>query len=256
MPFDSDQKDDFVIVSSASRSYYDSVGFRLEESLRIYEPDTVFYFYSEEPFTENEAFRLVDLKSEAVRVEQLQDIENARADKNQGIKYKIFPFYYKVLAIRHAYKQLADKYRYLVWLDADCVLVGRSEIRDLIDVVRQVGATCGYFGRPYYKCSETGLIIFATNGAESLISAWADSYSRISEFEEWHDAYLFSRVVSAEALDFCNHYELTSNHPVSELCGHWLDHQKGGRKGIGGSRLQDVYWSSAKNRLKRLFGRA
>ncbi|MDB2689099.1 hypothetical protein N9Z25_06685 [Luminiphilus sp.] len=253
MTINSRRVGEYGIISSASLIYYNRIGIRLQESLAAFEPSTPFYFYSEDSKPEDSIFRPIGVECRLRQIEGLQALEKEQLHNGQSVKYRIFPFYFKVLSIQQAFGELANQFDYLVWLDADCVLISPSGIEDLIDVVRQSGSRCGYFGRPHYKCAETGVIIFSTGSAKSLIDDWMHTYERIRHYSEWHDAYLFSRVVSSEDTDFCRHFNLYSNHPINELCGKWLDHQKGPRKGTGSNKFRDVYWSATKNRLRKLF---
>lgn len=248
-------KEAFAIVSSASADYFDSVGYRLVDSLAVYEPSVPFFLYSEDIILEKKSARKIILDDKDALLKCLKDREARAHDGTSGVRYRVFPFYFKVMAISQAFKDLAGKFEFLVWLDADCVLTGPSKLRNLVDVVKGSKGRSGYFGRPFYKCAETGLVIFNCASAGILLDQWVRTYENLDSYDEWHDAFLFSQVVSESDVEFCKHFGLRSNHPINELCGGWLDHQKGDRKGIGGSRIRDIYLSSMKNFIKQVLGR-
>lgn len=240
---------EFCLVTAASQEYYEEVGFRLFESASKYKIQREILLYSETEDFYHTKVRKIELQHLTKEIEELTKIQDDASQHGSGVRYKIFPFYYKVLAIEQALKEISWS-DYIVWVDSDNVFKGSEDFASLVRVVHENGYRSGYFGRKFYKCAETGVLVLERNRGEALVRKWRDTYVNIRDYSEWHDAFLFTQVCGEGDLDFSEYYKLSSNHPIEELCGKWLDHQKGERKGTGSSRLRDVYFSKFKNKLK------
>ena len=61
-------KEAFAIVSSASADYFDSVGYRLVDSLAVYEPSVPFFLYSEDTILEKKSARKIILDDKDLKI--------------------------------------------------------------------------------------------------------------------------------------------------------------------------------------------
>lgn len=183
-------------------------------------------------------------------------IRSRRRDAGKGFKWHAVRFAHKVYAIFDCARQTdAD---FLVWMDADTVCHSAISIRDLEKMIPKDSELC-YLGRKG-KYSECGL--YSMNLRSSNVQAFLKEFQRfyddaengIFTLEEWHDSFVFDAVRkkfphmkqldwAASLHDIRPRPGMTQGegHPlINSEWGAWLDHLKGGRKGLGKSKREDL----------------
>ena len=164
-----------------------------------------------------------------------------------AIDYRFAPnrFCYKTSAIYTALSVCQNKYKYLVWLDADSLVKRNDLTKYLESLTPDDDQIASFFDRDRsFGYSETGVIIFNLEhtDTEKFIQNWNDAFvtGDILNYSEWHEAFYFSHLVRCNRPGLfrflCKDLGLKTTHPIFELkpLRMRIEHLKGEtRKKIG-----------------------
>ncbi len=160
--------------------------------------------------------------------------------KNQGFKYRIDKFIYKIAAIREAIIKYKDQ-NDIVWLDSDVKIFQNPS--NYFDEIRPGINQCfSYYDRiNTYQYAETGIIYFSSKFSNANLNFFNYLYSHIisgevfKSDEEWHDAFLIRKYAlkfNLPVKNLCIDNSLITTNPIFEhkSARKCLIHMKGGRK--------------------------
>lgn len=173
-------------------------------------------------------------------------IRSKRRDSGKGFKWDAVRFAHKVYSIFHCARNTdAD---ILVWMDADTICHSPITMGDITRLIPNDKDIC-FLGRKG-KFSECGL--YAMNLRKPQVQlflqrfqqVYDDAENGIFKMDEWHDSFVFDEVrktIALNELDWSGHLIKGEGHPlINSEWGAWLDHLKGGRKGLGKSKREDL----------------
>ena len=148
-------------------------------------------------------------------------------------RYDAYKFARIPLILEHAMQQ--SNCDYLIWLDGDTYTFD-TITRKFITKLKPKDKHVAYLGRPRGH-SECGFILFNIPQAQPFITRWANMYKtdEFLEYDEWHNSYLFDRIIEENIVASYNMTPNGSGHVwfQSEL-GNKIDHIKGfTRKRLG-----------------------
>lgn len=158
-------------------------------------------------------------------------------DKEHPTDYRKQPlrFSHKVFALKACsdfWKQSTAKCQYLIWMDADVITTRKVTLDDIRLCLPKEGDKVSYLGRRDWPHSECGWVAFdLLNGGHELIEQWHMAYTSdaIFAFEQWHDSFVFDRLILDAKQPATN---LTEGKPGIEIWPHspmaaWSKHYKG-----------------------------
>ena len=174
-------------------------------------------------------------------------------------RYDAYKFAKKVFALRVSSGSWKP-YKFLIWLDADCITHSKISKGKLLDICKKSG-DLGFLGRSK-RHSETGIVLYrlTSSGAKMIVKVMPFLYSSglFRFFKEYTDSYLFD--VMRKIIQKLNSSFVTVNwnekdtleHPmINSFWGNYLDHMKGNRKFRGSSDISDLdfernepYWKN------------
>ena len=173
-------------------------------------------------------------------------VRSKRRDAGKGFKWDAIRFAHKVYAIFHCAKETdAD---ILIWMDADTICHSPITMEDIQRLIPADKDLC-FLGRRG-KFSECGL--YSMNLRSEAVQTFLKNFQRfyddaengIFTLDEWHDSFVFDAVrktVRLNELDWSSHLITGEGHPlINSEWGAFLDHLKGGRKGLGKSKRTDL----------------
>lgn len=173
-------------------------------------------------------------------------VRSKRKDAGKGFKWDAVRFSHKVYAIFHCAKETdAD---ILIWMDADTICHSPITMNDIQRLIPADKDIC-FLGRKG-KFSECGLYSMNLRSPRVQLflqrfqQFYDDAEDGIFRLEEWHDSFVFDAVrrsMQLIELDWSSHLITGEGHPlINSEWGAWLDHLKGGRKGLGKSKREDL----------------
>ena len=173
-------------------------------------------------------------------------VRSQRRDSGKGFKWDAVRFAHKVYSIFACAKECNSDI--LMWMDADTICHSPISINDLQRLVPMERDVC-FLGRRG-KFSECGLYTMNLRrpAAQMFLTRFQQYYddaeNGIFKLDEWHDSFVFDAVrktVAMNELDWSGHLIKGEGHPlINSEWGAWLDHLKGGRKGLGKSKREDL----------------
>lgn len=172
---------------------------------------------------------------------------NAGKDAPDNYRKQALRFCHKVFALKDAsdyWKNSKDekKARYLIWMDADVLTTRPVSLEEISRCLPEQGACVSYLGRKDWDHSECGWLAFdLQNGGHDFIDKWVEIYTsdEVFHYEQWHDSWLFDRLLAQYVLDDVANYRdktnftnLTRNRDGMEIwpqspMAAWSRHYKG-----------------------------
>ena len=186
---------------------------------------------------------------------------------HKEFKWDAVRFANKVYAVFDACENGTD---WVVWMDADTFVHSNWTYEDFADLLpddkwityvgrgkgSQTWPECGFYG---LNLNHPVCIQFL----KEFERYYEDADNGIFELEEWHDSYVFGKIlenlkpISPNFLDYSADMYLREaksgggGHPlINGPLGKWIDHMKGGRKDTGKSQKKDItvqrtetYWN-------------
>lgn len=224
-------------VTSMSTEGYREYGKKFLDSFKEF-CDKRLRIYSEDPL-ENEGLPVVDLNLDA----EFRQFLSECPPESKHYQWQVGKFAKKVFAITDPF--IEDDW--LIWIDADVVLDKPLDERFFEKTCpeNQDGA---YLGRKDWHTSECGFVSYnLKRRGGTFLKRLREVYTSGEIFDhlEWHDSYLFDRVME-EGYDFLNLSEGVSGMHVWDdtILGEYSRHLKGPLRKAG--RKGDVpkkYWS-------------
>lgn len=167
-----------------------------------------------------------------------------KVEKGHEFRFNFLPFWNKVCALYHAMKEALEEdkpCKYLLWFDADLFSSADISEERLESWIQNKDIASLTRSKPW-NTWETGFIAFKVH--EANLAFIKDVYNlytsgMIFDFNEWHDAYLFT-VLWKKHKKFLSHAELnlvpSYGHCFdSSILPPFLCHLKGGERKITGS---------------------
>lgn len=168
----------------------------------------------------------------------------AELDHRRGdFRWQASRFAWKVFAMREVFSAFPDE-RTVTWLDADSIL--KPGFDGWLEQVFSPTHAVSFLGRTHKGIhAETGLINFIGHKGRELCERVVDIYRSLElfEFNEWHDAYVFSSVLlyNKHCFDISKHCGVRSSNPLYEIDrGRHILHLKGMRKNSSTMLLDDL----------------
>jgi len=169
------------------------------------------------------------------------DKKISSVDKDQAYRYAPHRFIHKPAAMLTCLNELKSNnnlIKYLVWIDADSLILSKDFIISINDIKpgpNQIASVFDRFTVNYIM--EAGLIVLNLNNKFSIefISECYDIFisGKIFNMMEWHDAYIFSFIIHKYPPDsfrkLSSEFNLNSFHPIvtHPLTIGQIDHLKG-----------------------------
>lgn len=224
------------IISTFSPSYYDRVGkFFVESCIKYLSPSVNLTLYvDDENIPKKENFKIINLEE---NVPELVEFKKRNKDRPvESWRKGAVGFSHKVYAKCHAARNTdAD---ILIWLDADTELtnfVDENYFTKFLPKDKDVG----YLGRN--TATETGFLIFNLFNENSKYFLekyqWHYDSDELFKFKEWHDGYVFDRVMDVVVAEGkINPFNIspagaTKNH-FNFLHRGFITHHKGDKKTV------------------------
>jgi len=227
-----------IFITSMSAEGYKEYGKRFLDSFRekVKQPLVV---YSEDDLKENR-FPVYDLRTIQALAKFLEDCP----PPHPFYQWQAGKFAHKVFAITDPYLPETD---WRIWIDAD-VIVDKPFDEKFFETVCNPNYDGSYLGRIDWHTSECGLVAYNMKAAgREFLERLREVYTSGEIFDhlEWHDSYLFDRVME-EGYHFFNLSEGVSGMHVWDDCilGEYSRHMKGVlRKQGKNGNVPESYWS-------------
>jgi hypothetical protein len=167
------------------------------------------------------------------------ELDYRRAD----FRWQAGRFAWKVFAMQEAFAAYPGEPT-ITWLDADSILKpGFDEwLAKIFSPIHAVS----FLGRAHKGIhAETGLLNFIGSKGRELCERVVEIYRsmQLFEFNEWHDAYVFTSVLlyDKHCFDISKHNRVRSSNPLYEIDrGRHILHLKGMRKSFNFMLLDDI----------------
>lgn len=168
---------------------------------------------------------------------------NKDKDDKDNYRKQAVRFCHKVFALKFACDTAMearkegkiDAPRYIIWLDADVLTTKKVTVQDIEKCLPKQGDAVSYMGRKDWPHSECGWLAFdLENGGNQIIDGMIDYYKsdEVFKLDEWHDSWVFDKVLGQEARELNLPTNLTPNAvgmdvwPQSPMAP-WSRHYKG-----------------------------
>jgi hypothetical protein len=218
------------VVTSLSREGYDTYGKRfLETYHRHWKLPLVVYSEDDLPIP----YRPLD-DPDHLRF-------RANPDASQDYRFQAVRFSHKVFAILDA----AQDGGRIVWLDADVVTFKDVPEKFIADLLPK-GKHIAYLGRTHMH-SECGFVIYDCDKLGAFFAEWRRLYTSgdIFGLKEWHDSYVFDHLrqkLNIPSENISGPGKAAHHQFINSPLGKYMDHLKGGRKGMLRSPRSDLVW--------------
>lgn len=152
-------------------------------------------------------------------------------------------FSWKVFAMHEVFAAFPDEPA-ITWLDADSIL--KPGLDEWLGQMFSPTHAVSFLGRTHKGIhAETGLINFVGPKGRELCERVVGTYRslKLFEFNEWHDAYVFTSVLlyNRQCFDISKHHGVRSSNPLYEIDrGRHMLHLKGKRKKSSSMLLDDI----------------
>lgn len=232
------------VVSTFSQSYYDRVAkYFIESCIKYLAPSVKLSLYVDNfNIPKKENFNILNLEEE---VPELTAFKNRNKEKSQaGWRKDAITFSHKVYATCHAARNSSADV--LVWLDADSEIVSNVDEKYFTKFLPQ-DKDIGYLGRD--TATETGFIVFNLKNSNTKYFLeqyqWHYDSDELFKFKEWHDGYVFDRVVDKVLKE--NKIKNLSISPAGATKNHFnflhrgfITHHKGNKKTVRGNNVKSI----------------
>jgi hypothetical protein len=167
------------------------------------------------------------------------ELDNRRGD----FRWQASRFAWKVFAMQEVFSAFPDE-ESVTWLDADSLL--KPGFDAWLEQVFSPTHAVSFLGRTHKGIhAETGLMNFVGPKGRELCEQVVEIYRSLElfEFNEWHDAYVFSSVFlyNKHCFDISKHHGVRSSNPLYEIDrGRHILHLKGMRKNSSTMLLDDL----------------
>ncbi len=185
------------------------------------------------PFAED------SLRSMAAIREREEVLDHRRGD----FRWQAGRFAWKVFAMREVFAAYPGE-SHITWLDADSIL--KPGFDEWVGKVFSLTHAVSYLGRAHKGIhAETGLINFVGPKGRELCERVINIYRSLElfEFNEWHDAYIFTSVLlyNKHCFDISKNQGVRSSNPLYEIDrGIHIIHLKGMRKNSNSKLLDNI----------------
>jgi hypothetical protein len=167
------------------------------------------------------------------------EFDHRRAD----FRWQASRFAWKVFAMQEVFAAYPGELT-ITWLDADSIL--KPGFDEWLTKLFSPTHAVSFLGRAHKGIhAETGLINFIGSKGRELCERVVEIYRsmRLFEFNEWHDAYVFTSVLlyDKHCFDISKHNRVRSSNPLYEIDrGQHILHLKGMRKSSNFMLLDDI----------------
>lgn len=164
----------------------------------------------------------------AIRTRE-EELDHRRGD----FRWQAGRFAWKVFAMQEVFSAFPEEPN-ITWLDADSIL--KPGFDEWVGEIFSLTHAVSFLGRAHKGIhAETGLINFVGPKGRELCERVIGIYRSLElfEFNEWHDAYVFTSVLlyNKHCFDISKHRGVRSSNPLYEIDrGHHIIHLKGMRK--------------------------
>lgn len=164
-------------------------------------------------------------------------------DAGYNFRFDAHKFGKKVLGMYKAY--MASKRRYFIWLDADSFTFKHVPYEFILALFKADKAVTRLYRGPGYH-SECGFIGFDTlQPVARLVLFWLKQVyleHTFVNYAEWHDSYLFDRLVEELGAHTYDLPHTSTGHPFVNSClGEYMDHLKGDKRKDRGASFAEDY---------------
>lgn len=174
----------------------------------------------------------------AIRARE-EDLDHRRGD----YRWQAGRFAWKVFAMEEVFSAFPEEPN-ITWLDADSIL--KPGFDEWVRGVFSSAHAVSFLGRTHKGIhAETGLINFIGAKGRDLCGEVIYIYRslKLFEFNEWHDAYIFTSVLiyNKHCFDISKHLRARSSNPLYEIDrGIHIIHLKGMRKNSSSMLLDNI----------------
>jgi hypothetical protein len=233
---------DVVCITTFNKRLYDDYAHRFISTYNL--PfDLVIYSEDDLSFLKDKVEYKIDIVKSHEATPELQTFIDRNKlrdvkDSERGFQYQGIRFSYKVFAVTHL--GLTNKYKYLIWIDADMIFEESFNINILEDKMINRNSMMSYLKR-VGRYSECGFLVF--NMSHSKILDYFREMKRmytsndIYKEQEWHDSYIwdlvrikFERTYNIENFPLVGTNPLTNNINPRIFLYKYIRHLKGNRK--------------------------
>lgn len=191
-----------LCITTFNKKLYEKYSFGFMKSFKL--PfDLVIYSEGNLTFLKKKFNFKFDIIDSNLKIPELNEFIDKNKERNVedvktgGFKKDGIRFCYKVFCVTHCGINISDKYKYLIWLDADIVFKKKFNLEYINNELFEKDSMMAYLGRNN-NYSECGFLIF--NLKHKNIKDYFIEMKRmytsgdIYKEKEWHDSYIWDIV--------------------------------------------------------------